>query len=76
MGSKRVGRRLQERPRTGGAEGVEATKKAYAAALETASEKFWRLSALQPSWNFEHLTGILSSQAEWPVDCVPAAGQV
>ncbi|CAE7947399.1 unnamed protein product, partial [Symbiodinium sp. KB8] len=29
---------------TGGADGVEATKKAYAEALSSASEKFWKLS--------------------------------
>ncbi|CAE7254233.1 warA, partial [Symbiodinium pilosum] len=34
---------------TGGAEGVEATKQTYAAALSSASENFWKLSALQPS---------------------------
>ena len=56
---------------TGGADGVEATKKAYAEALSSASEKFWKLSALQPSWNFDHLTTILSSQEEWHMDSPP-----
>ena len=56
---------------TGGADGMEATKKAYAEALSSASEKFWKLSALQPSWNFDHLTTILSSQEEWHMDSPP-----
>ncbi|CAE7201329.1 warA [Symbiodinium natans] len=56
---------------TGGADGVEATKQAYAAAVSSASEKFWKLSALQPSWNFNHLTPILSSQSEWQMDSLP-----
>lgn len=53
---------------SGGAEGVEATKKRYKEATSRASENFWKISALQPSWNFQHITQIISSLEEWPRD--------
>jgi len=56
---------------SGGAEGVEETKKRYKEAVNRASENFWKISALQPSWNFEHITEIISSLDEWPRDSLP-----
>ena len=51
---------------TGGAEGVEETKLRYKEALEEASPNFWKMSMLQPSYNFDHLTGVFTSLPEWP----------
>lgn len=53
---------------SGGAEGVEAMKKRYKEATSRASENLWKISALQPSWNFQHITQIISSLEEWPRD--------
>ena len=56
---------------TGGAEGVEATKLKYKAALETASKNFWEMAKLQPSYNFEHMTSMFTSLPEWPLSSPP-----
>ncbi|CAJ1454863.1 unnamed protein product [Effrenium voratum] len=56
---------------TGGAEGVEETKERYWLAMEEASANFWEMAGLQPSWNFEHLTGMFTELPEWPRDSPP-----
>ena len=56
---------------TGGAEGVEETKEMYWLAMEEASANFWEMAGLQPSWNFEHLTGMFTELPEWPRDSPP-----
>ena len=56
---------------TGGATGVEETKKHYKDALLDASDNFWEMARLQPSYNFEHLTGVFTSLPEWPSKSAP-----
>eukprot|EP00930_Biecheleria_cincta_P018180 TRINITY_DN14250_c0_g1_i2.p1 TRINITY_DN14250_c0_g1~~TRINITY_DN14250_c0_g1_i2.p1 ORF type:complete len:618 (+),score=84.41 TRINITY_DN14250_c0_g1_i2:719-2572(+) len=47
---------------------LDSVKQEYAHALQTASSRFWRMSALQPEWNFHHLSRKLSSMPVWPSD--------
>lgn len=47
---------------------LEFVKQDYAHALQTASSRFWRMSALQPEWNFNHLSRKLNSMPVWPSD--------
>ncbi|CAE7942244.1 Clcn3, partial [Symbiodinium sp. KB8] len=56
---------------TGGAEGMEQIKAGYQKALDNASDNFWDLARLQPSWNFAKLTPIFSSMQEWPLQSPP-----
>ena len=56
---------------TGGASGVEDTKRKYKEALEGASANFWEMAMLQPSYNFEHTTGMFTSLPVWPLESPP-----
>ncbi|CAE6911075.1 Clcn3 [Symbiodinium sp. CCMP2592] len=56
---------------TGGAEGMEEIKANYKNALDSASDNFWDLARLQPSWNFAKLTPTFASMQEWPLQSPP-----
>ena len=56
---------------TGGAEGMEQIKAEYKNALDSASDNFWDLARLQPSWNFAKLTPTFASMQEWPLQSPP-----
>ena len=56
---------------TGGAEGMQEIRDSYKAALEKASDNFWDLARLQPSWNFAKLTPTFTSMPEWPLQSPP-----
>ena len=56
---------------TGGAEGMEEIKQNYKTALDTASDNFWDLARLQPSWNFAKLTPTFASMPQWPLEDSP-----
>ena len=56
---------------TGGASGVEDTKRKYKEALEGASANFWEMAMLEPSYNFEHTTGMFTSLPVWPLESPP-----
>ncbi|CAE7410746.1 Clcn3 [Symbiodinium pilosum] len=56
---------------TGGPEGMEEIKSSYKDALDAASDNFWELARLQPSWNFAKLTPTFTSLPEWPLQSPP-----
>eukprot|EP00930_Biecheleria_cincta_P071357 TRINITY_DN5886_c0_g1_i1.p1 TRINITY_DN5886_c0_g1~~TRINITY_DN5886_c0_g1_i1.p1 ORF type:complete len:859 (-),score=151.35 TRINITY_DN5886_c0_g1_i1:12-2588(-) len=46
-------------------------KAEYRAALQQASSSFWRMTELQPEWNFRYLTQMMSSRPSWVAEeCV------